>query len=101
MPSSDALGTNPSKETSWWTFRIFLFFFCLGRGKGESEAPGRGVSVFIENPRRVLQEGEGPRGREGVCVELRGAKYFLFGDEMSTKTSKHLQGVMGPWDGYI
>ena len=46
-------------------------FFCLGRGKGESEAPGgRGGSIFIEIPGGGLQEGEGPMGREGVCGEL-------------------------------
>ena len=50
----------------WWTFRLF-FFFCSGKGKGESEAAGRGgVDDFIENPRRgggLL----GGRGREVVC----------------------------------
>ena len=59
---------------TWWTFRIFFIFFCSGRGKGESEASGLGGVGggvdFIENPRRgggrFLQEGEGPRGREGV-----------------------------------
>ena len=38
---------------TWWTFRIFSIFFCSGRGKGESEAPGGGlVDFYIENPRR-------------------------------------------------
>ena len=71
---------------TWWTFRIFFYFFCSGRGKGESEESGGGLgSIFIENPRRgggVLQEGEGLRAREGVCSELGnggGAKYFLRG----------------------
>ena len=35
---------------TWWTFRIF--FICLGRGKdpkGESEAPGGGDWLLIEN----------------------------------------------------
>ena len=27
-------------KITWWTFRIFFIFFCSGRGKGESEAPG-------------------------------------------------------------
>ena len=53
-------------------FGYFLFFFCSGRGKGESEARrGGGDPFFIENPRRGgggFQEG--PRGREGVCGEL-------------------------------
>ena len=73
-----------------------FFFFCSGRGKGESEAPGGeggGGRFFIENTRRggggFLQEGEGPRGREGVCSEVGilggGAKYFIFWAEMSAK----------------
>ena len=32
--------------STWSTFRIFLIFFCSGEGNGESEAPGRGGSVF-------------------------------------------------------
>ena len=31
---------------TWRTFRIFFIFFCSGRGKGESEAPGGGGSIF-------------------------------------------------------
>ena len=65
----------------------FLFFFCSGRGKGESEVQGGrgGVQFFIENPRRGgggSPGREGPRGREGVCGKLGnfwgGAKYFFF-----------------------
>ena len=42
---------------------IYLFFFCSGRGKGESEAPGGvGDRFFTENPRRW--GGVSP-GREG------------------------------------
>ena len=44
---------------------IFNFFFCLGEGKGESEAPGRGRGQFsMENPSRggVSREG-GAAGR--------------------------------------
>ena len=58
-----------------------FYFFCLGEGKGESEAPGRwrGGRVFVENARR----GGAPsrRGREGVCGEFRGGgpKYFFRG----------------------
>ena len=57
-------------------FGYFIFFSARGsRGKGESEASGGGGGgKFIENPRKggggVLQEGEGLRGREGVCGEL-------------------------------
>ena len=39
-----------------------FYFFCSGRGKGESEAPGgEGGRFFLENPRTV-----GSRGREGA-----------------------------------
>ena len=51
-------------------FGYFLFFSAWGGGRG---VRGVGRGIFIENPRRgggVLQEGEGPRGREGVCGEL-------------------------------
>ena len=64
-----------ASENSWWTFRIF--FFCLGEGKGESEAPGRGGGrfFFFENPRGggVCQEREGGEG-PGGCLP----KYFFF-----------------------
>ena len=59
-----------------------FYFFCLGRGEGESKAPGGGWgrSIFIENPRRGVSK-RGPRGREGVCGELEiwggGPKYFF------------------------
>ena len=58
---------------------------------GESEVPGGGgVRFLIENPRgEGCQEGEGPRGREGVCGELGeflggggGPKYFLSGPKL-------------------
>ena len=73
-------------------FGYSLFFSARGGGRGSpSRQKGGGVRFCIENPRRgVSQEGEGPRGREGVCGALGvlkggGAKYFLFGAEMSTK----------------
>ena len=49
------------------------FFFCLGRGKGEFEAPGGGggIGLLFKFPGGGgFQEGERPRGREGVCGEL-------------------------------
>ena len=49
---------------------IYFLFFWLGEGEGGVRGVGGGGgSIFIENPRRggVLQEGEGPRGREGLC----------------------------------
>ena len=49
-----------------------IFIFLLGEKK-EGGVRGRreGGRFLIENPRRGgLQEGEGPRGREGVCGEL-------------------------------
>ena len=49
-------------------------FFLLGEGGGGVRGVGRrGGSILIENHRRGgegFQEGEGPRGREGVCAEL-------------------------------
>ena len=49
----------------------FFFFFLLGEGEGGVRGARGGVSIFIEIPMRGggggLQEGEGSRGREGVC----------------------------------
>ena len=56
-------------------------FFCLGRGKGESEASGQGGgSIFIENPRAgVLQaEGLGPGGSLRRIGEFGGGGYRYF-----------------------
>ena len=70
-----------------------FFFFCSGRGKGESEAPGRGGawggSVFIENPTTGGVSRRG-RGRAGVCGELEnpfggGGLNIFFGPETSAK----------------
>ena len=65
-------------------FGYFLFFWS-GRGNGESEVPeGGGVSVLIAKSQewKGFQEGEGPRGWEGVCGELgnfwRGGLHFFF-----------------------
>ena len=68
---------------SWWTFRIFFIFFCSGRGKGESEAPGRGEDrSFIENPRTgVSRTGRGRGAGRVSAANLRfggGAKFFFF-----------------------
>ena len=53
-------------------FRIFFIFFCSGRGKGESEAPGGGGDPFcFENPRRG---GEFPGGAEGLNILFSGPK---------------------------
>ena len=74
---------------SWWTFRIF--FFCSGRGNGESEAPGGGGSFFIENPREGVGERDGAEGPGGCLRRIGeffgggGAKFFFFGAETSTK----------------
>ena len=75
-----------------------FYFFRSARGKGEFEAPGRGVgSVFFENPRRGgFCEGKGPRGWEGVCGELGnfgvggGAKYFFSGSKRPPRKSKRV-----------
>ena len=47
---------------------IFNFFFCLGRGKGESEAKGGGGSIFYC---KSLGGSPGGRGAEGPggCVD--------------------------------
>ena len=67
---------SPSQKSAWWTFRIFFFFFfCLGRGTRESEAPGGGESVFYWK----FQEGgvsrtggaEGPGG----CLQRIGGSW--------------------------
>ena len=67
-------------------FGYFYFFFCSGKGEGESEASGGGgVDFLLKIPGGGSpgEEGEGPRGWEGVCGELghwgRGAKYFFSG----------------------
>ena len=71
-------------------FGYFLIFSALGGGRGSPRSREGGGLIFIENPRRggggFLQEGEGLRGREGVCGELGnlgggGAKYFFSGPE--------------------
>ena len=71
---------------AWWTFQIFFLFFLLGEGEGGVRgAGGGGGRFFIENP-RVLEEGEGPRGWEGVCSELGGGGLNIFWvAEMSIK----------------
>ena len=62
-----------------------FYFFRLGEGKGESEAPGwgRGSVFFIENPRRGVLPGKGGgRGEAAGRVSVGnwvvgGAKYFF------------------------
>ena len=64
---------------SWWTFRIFFFFFLLG--EGESEAPGRaGHRIFIENPRKG------------------GGKFSRTGGPRSGRVSAANWGILG-WGG--
>ena len=68
---------------AWWTFRIFFIFFCSGRGKGESEAPGGGGSVSLENPRRGGSPGGGGAEGPGGCLqrigEWGGGEFFFSG----------------------
>ena len=52
-------------------FGYFLFFLLGGEGKGVPEAPGGGALIFYwKSQEGGLQEGEGPRDREGVCGKL-------------------------------
>ena len=46
----------------------YFYFFCSGRGKGQSEAGG-GISFLLKIPGGGGGAG-GPRGREGVCGKL-------------------------------
>ena len=74
-----------------------FYFFGSGRGKGESEAPGRGGAIFIEFRRKgggFSRRGVGPRGGEGVCGELGnfgegGAKYFFLGLKCAPRSRLH------------
>ena len=73
------------KSCTWWTFRIFFIFFCSGRGKGESEAPGEGGGRFLVKipGGGVSRTGgaEGPGGRPQRIGEFwrGGVKYFFSG----------------------
>ena len=63
---------------------IFSIFFCSRRGKGESEAPRGGGSIFVEIPMR----GGFSRGAGKVSAanwEMGGGLNIFFGAEMSTK----------------
>ena len=66
---------------------VKMTVFCSGREKGSSRCQEGGDRFFIENPKGGgFQEGEGPRGREGVCGELGnfvGRPIFFFGAETS------------------
>ena len=57
-----------------WTFRIFFIFFLLGEGKGESEAPGRGGTIFYWKSQEggvSRASGGGAEGREGASLFAR------------------------------
>ena len=81
--------TTGEQSTSWWTFRIF--FFCLGRGRGKSEAPGGGGGQFLlripggGSPGRVgAEEGMGPGG----CLRgILGATFFFSGPKLPPRDS--------------
>ena len=76
------------QEKTWWTFRIFFIFFCSGRGKGDSEAPGTGGMGFL------LKIPGGGVSRTGEFFGGGGLNIF-FGAEMSTK-KKHEDELLGP-----
>ena len=80
------------KTVSWWTFKIFFYFFCSGEGKGESRATGRGGGrFFIESSRRpgggLPGAGEAWRGAGRVSAGNGGggAIFFFFRAEMPAK----------------
>ena len=87
----------PDRMT-WWTFRIFFIFFSARGGGRGVRAVGRGAGRFLlkipGGGGGVLQEGEGPRGREGVCSELGnleggGLNIFLFGPKCPPRWRFH------------
>ena len=63
---------------SWWTFQIFFIFFCLGRGKGESEAAAGGgdFRFLLKIPGGGFP---GARGEEGPGGCLRRIGEFAQG----------------------
>ena len=80
-----------------------FYFFPLGEGKGESEAPGGGGARFFNGK---SQEGGGggrlrvggrggARGREGVCREFGGggAKSFFSGPKFPPRSGSAMEGV--------
>ena len=78
-------------------FRIFFLFFLLGEGEGGIRGAGGGDRFLLKVPGRggILQEGEGPRRREGVCGKLGnwggGAKFFFSGPKRPPRVD--LQGA--------
>ena len=67
MPAGIARKVANSSVFSLVDVSDFFVFFCLCRGKGESEAP-RGGSVFIENPRSGGFAGGGGGEGPGGCL---------------------------------
>ena len=82
------LGRRVTKQVTLVDVSDF-FFFLLGEGKGESEAPGRGIFIEFPGVGGVSPGGEWGRGAGGVLLRIGefwgGAKYFFSGAEMSTK----------------
>ena len=88
--STDQVG----KTLTRWTFRIFLFFFARGGGRGSLRrrgGGGLGIGFLLKIPGGGGRPGgaEGPGGlrRIGEFFLRGGTKYFIFGAEMSTKLS--------------
>ena len=66
--------------SSWWTFQIFLIFFCSGEGKGESEAPvGGGGAIFLLK----IPGGGGSLGRVGAAGGLGGCLWGIWGEGLN------------------
>ena len=93
------LEEQPKHPKTWWTFRIFIIFFCSGEGKGAVRGVGRrgGGRFFIENPRGGGLPGGGAgggEGPEGVCGDLGGGgKYFFSGPKFPPPKGPEIEKI--------
>ena len=71
---------------SWWTFRIFLIFFCSEGGVRGAGTGGGGGRIFIESPRRGGGcPGRVRAGRVSVGNLGGGGLNIFFGAELPIK----------------